>query len=77
MAGDRRLRGVLNRYRKQDLLEDVPILLGFESSRLPAEKLQAKSRLTKRELVSSLVDECLKRDVSTIDILDLELNCEY
>ena len=77
MTDKLRLVKTLSRYKKQELIEDVPTLLGFDTSRLPGEKLQARSRKTKRELVSSLMDECLKRSATDVDILDLELQCEF
>ena len=77
MAEKLRLTKTLNRYKKEELVEDVPILLGFETSRLPEEKLLAGIRRTKRELVSSLVGECFERNISDVDILDLELQCKF
>ena len=76
MTDKLRLVKTLSRYKKQELVEDVPALLGFDTSRLSEEKLLARSRKTKRELVSSLVDECLERNATDVDILDLELQCK-
>ena len=77
MTDKLRLVKTLSRYKKQELVEDVPTLLGFDTGRLPEEKLLARSRKTKRELVSSLVDECLERNATDVDILDLELQCKF
>lgn len=76
MANKSRLTKVLGRYKKQELLEDAPDLLGLDRSYYSERKLQALSRKTKRELVSSLVDDCLEVNVSDVDILDLELQCK-
>ena len=77
MANKFRLTKVLSRYKKQELLEDVPSLLGLDQSYFSGKKLQARSRKTKRELVSALVDDCLETNVSETEILDLELQCEF
>ena len=67
---------VLSRYKKQELLEDVSNLLGLEQRRVPLDELRARSKKTKRELVSSMVKECLQMSISDTDMLDLELQCE-
>ena len=68
-----RLAKVLSRYKKQELLEDVPNFLGLEQNQASGKKLLARSRKTKKELISSLVDDCLEVNISEVDILDLEL----
>ena len=67
---------ILSRYKKQELLEDVSNLLGLEQRHVPLDELRARSKKTKRELVSSMVEECHEMSISDTDMLDLELQCE-
>lgn len=73
MADKLRLTKLLTRYKKQELLEDVTSLLSLD---IPEKKLQALGKKTKKEVTSFFVDVCLKTNVSDVDILDLELQCE-
>ena len=73
MADTVRLTKLLNRYKKGELLEDVPNLLALD---IPEKQLQALGKKTKKEVASFLVDVCLESDITDVDILDLELQCE-
>lgn len=76
MADKIRLAKILSRYKKQELLEDVSNLLGLEQRHAPSDKLRTRNKKTKRELVSSLVEDCLETSISDTEMLDLELQCE-
>ena len=73
MADKLRLTKLLTRYKKQELLEDVTSLLSLD---IPEKQLQALGKKTKKEVTSFFVDVCLETNVSDVDILDLELQCE-
>ena len=63
-----RLLKVLSRHKKEELLEV------FEKLGLGDERL--KRGRTKKALVSILVDKCVENNLSEVQLLQLELECE-